>query len=116
MSQVSAAISPARSPALAESRAITRLRRGVRVWAKRFDDARLWGAEPEVLKQLRSYDALLKNNEGALKIAYVNVCKALVQLRQMKVPRTRHPHDQRTDSNWLVEQPIFRLWFCPRGN
>jgi hypothetical protein len=52
--------------------------------AKRFDDARLWGKKPEVLKQLNDYGLFLQKNEAVLKEAYQNVCIGLDRLRQMK--------------------------------
>jgi hypothetical protein len=48
---------------------------------KRFDDARLWGSHPKVLKQIKSYDAFPEENEKELKVAYKNVCVGLSQLR-----------------------------------
>lgn len=55
--------------------------------AKRFDDGRLWGAQPEVLKQLRGYDAFLKAKESRLKSAYESVCQGLVSLSRLRGAR-----------------------------
>ena len=56
--------------------------------AKRFDDARLWGEKPEVLKQMKRYDKFLNENEAVLKSAYVNACKAIVLLREAEGTRS----------------------------
>lgn len=49
---------------------------------KRFEDGRLWGSSPEVLNQIKRYDAFLRDNQNALRAAYKNVCKGLNELRR----------------------------------
>lgn len=51
--------------------------------AKRFDDARLWGAKPEVVEQLDRYSEFVSSNERDLKEAYTAVCKILANLRKV---------------------------------
>jgi hypothetical protein len=59
--------------------------------AKRFNDQRLWGNKPEVLRQINKYDAVLDSKEDELKTAYKNVCEGLLKLRHKESAKRLSP-------------------------
>ncbi len=79
--------------------------------AKRFDDPRLWGEKPEVLKQIQRYDKFLNEHEEELKFAYINACKAIVRLRETQGARSVSPlvRDVSLGSRELAINKVCRL-------